>query len=653
MSSITGGVEIGESPIQAAVRELAEEAGIQADLEDFLPLGEIFAAKCLDTLYTLFTIDITECGFLENGTTDGSAGEALAHNELVDYHSLLEDSADAILHVMVNKLTLELLKSGEDPVSVSEPETELGTSVEIQPNSLDAGAVVENFKESIKKLEAIKLEFREGLPLKEFTTGRTYPFLVKVFSVISKKTGLKFNVSPVDEQIKNSHGTFLSYSVGMSGNKLLRVNFLPSGIAGTNFASIDFWANPLTENPSSTLSLNGFNVVQVLSQIGDFLKGHLAQDIKIGLHMADEAGMSESLTEASISDLIAKAAQSDQAFQAVINKPNKTDTEVHAEVMRVLSAAGKNSSMQPASAVFYVRKVLSSLGGVSAKKAATIPAVAIVPPPTRTVTFVDPDMQASFEESEDTSPRVKMREFEYSVRLICEMNPEIPGAIAYGKSGVGKDFVVDRIAEDTGAPLVHIGGVMGRGGKTGLLQILFENANGKVIKFTDCDMVWDDTDMINILKTALDLGAVKKMGTGIEMKIDKDLTIPAEFEFSSKIIFLSNVENLETNPKFDAIMGRLSGDVYKLNFTEKETLEFIKEELAKVTTGTGLEVDMSIKLEVYNFIETFLEHMEAAGRKITVDFRRFKKALSWRTSCPPDQPRMWMSKTMTIFKTGN
>jgi len=119
MSSITGGVEEGETALGAAVREIHEEAGIECEASDFLSLGEIFGAKCLDTHYFLFAIDITECGFLENGITDGSTGEALAHNELADYETLIDDAADTLLLTMVLKFKLEcerreLLSDGTD-----------------------------------------------------------------------------------------------------------------------------------------------------------------------------------------------------------------------------------------------------------------------------------------------------------------------------------------------------------------------------------------------------------------------------------------------------------------------------------------------------------------------------------------------------------
>jgi 8-oxo-dGTP pyrophosphatase MutT (NUDIX family) len=59
ISSITGGVDDGEDPIAAAVRELEEEAGYAAGIREMLPLGTTFGPKSADTVYHLFAVDLT------------------------------------------------------------------------------------------------------------------------------------------------------------------------------------------------------------------------------------------------------------------------------------------------------------------------------------------------------------------------------------------------------------------------------------------------------------------------------------------------------------------------------------------------------------------------------------------------------------------
>lgn len=57
-SAITGGWEGGDIA-DDAVRELLEETGYAAVREELIPLGESYASKSADTVYTLFSVNLT------------------------------------------------------------------------------------------------------------------------------------------------------------------------------------------------------------------------------------------------------------------------------------------------------------------------------------------------------------------------------------------------------------------------------------------------------------------------------------------------------------------------------------------------------------------------------------------------------------------
>lgn len=59
ISSITGGVEADLGPARTAVHEIKEEAGYTVAEEELEYLGTSFGAKSSDTVYHLFTIDLT------------------------------------------------------------------------------------------------------------------------------------------------------------------------------------------------------------------------------------------------------------------------------------------------------------------------------------------------------------------------------------------------------------------------------------------------------------------------------------------------------------------------------------------------------------------------------------------------------------------
>ena len=74
LSSITGGYEGGDIE-DDAVREVLEETGYTILRQELIPLGESYASKSSDTIYTLFSVDLTD---KEQGeaTGDGSRVES-------------------------------------------------------------------------------------------------------------------------------------------------------------------------------------------------------------------------------------------------------------------------------------------------------------------------------------------------------------------------------------------------------------------------------------------------------------------------------------------------------------------------------------------------------------------------------------------------
>lgn len=58
LSAITGGYEGGDIE-DDAVRELLEETGYTVDRSELVPLGESYASKSSDTVYSLFTVNLT------------------------------------------------------------------------------------------------------------------------------------------------------------------------------------------------------------------------------------------------------------------------------------------------------------------------------------------------------------------------------------------------------------------------------------------------------------------------------------------------------------------------------------------------------------------------------------------------------------------
>jgi len=76
LSSITGGLE-GTDPDYTIVEELKEEAGYFIDKKDLIQLGTCFGTKSSDTIYHLYSVDLT--GYVQGTPTTTDPGEQMSH----------------------------------------------------------------------------------------------------------------------------------------------------------------------------------------------------------------------------------------------------------------------------------------------------------------------------------------------------------------------------------------------------------------------------------------------------------------------------------------------------------------------------------------------------------------------------------------------
>jgi len=101
ISSITGGFEGGD-PRDTAIMELKEEGGYKADKNELISLGTSFASKSADTVYYLYTINLTDKDRGE-ATGDGSELEKKAACVWAET-SNVEESKDPQVSVMFLRL---------------------------------------------------------------------------------------------------------------------------------------------------------------------------------------------------------------------------------------------------------------------------------------------------------------------------------------------------------------------------------------------------------------------------------------------------------------------------------------------------------------------------------------------------------------------
>ena len=100
LSSLTGMVDPGEAPLEAAVRELFEEAGYPVAPEELKPLGVMRMSKVLETRIHTYAVDVTG---LEPVEAPGDGGGFEEFAESVWCQDLL-GTPDAVALAMYAKL---------------------------------------------------------------------------------------------------------------------------------------------------------------------------------------------------------------------------------------------------------------------------------------------------------------------------------------------------------------------------------------------------------------------------------------------------------------------------------------------------------------------------------------------------------------------
>ena len=102
ISSITGGWEKDKhlTPLFTAVEEIHEEAGYIVNASDIIELGTIFGIKSSDTIYHLYTVDLTN---KEQGEAIGDGSELEAQASCY-WTTSIKDAKDPFVFTMFYKL---------------------------------------------------------------------------------------------------------------------------------------------------------------------------------------------------------------------------------------------------------------------------------------------------------------------------------------------------------------------------------------------------------------------------------------------------------------------------------------------------------------------------------------------------------------------
>lgn len=112
-TSVTGGVEEGETESECALRELMEETGFLVKEDDLEYWGRSYRSKMSDSVTHLYTVDVTD---LEQGEIkgDGSKGEEGASVHWLTDDDIVTMDTAPLLSLILMRVLLSQAPRGED-----------------------------------------------------------------------------------------------------------------------------------------------------------------------------------------------------------------------------------------------------------------------------------------------------------------------------------------------------------------------------------------------------------------------------------------------------------------------------------------------------------------------------------------------------------
>jgi len=179
-----------------------------------------------------------------------------------------------------------------------------------------------------------------------------------------------------------------------------------------------------------------------------------------------------------------------------------------------------------------------------------------------------------------------------------------PSLVILGEGGLGKTHSITQSIKDTDMTESDYVFFKGYSTARGLYNTLFDN-NGKLIVFDDCDSVLEDKVALNILKSALDSYETRTISW--MAKMNKNDEYPQQFDFTGRIIFISNKSKEDMN---EAILSRsLTVD---LTMTPSDKIE----RMGSILDSILPEYTLEAKTEALDFLKIFKDEVSLNMRML-------------------------------------
>jgi len=153
----------------------------------------------------------------------------------------------------------------------------------------------------------------------------------------------------------------------------------------------------------------------------------------------------------------------------------------------------------------------------------------------------------------------------------------VRGLVVSGPPGIGKSFGVEKQLEAANMfrtlegrdPKYEV--ISGGVSSIGLYQKLYHNRSPEhVLVFDDCDGVLEDSEMLNLLKAALNSGEKRRICWNKESRVLLNEDIPDAFDFEGSVLFLSNKDFDKEIERGSRIAVHLSAILSRCHYLDLE-----------------------------------------------------------------------------------
>lgn len=408
---------------------------------------------------------------------------------------------------------------------------------------------------------------------------------------LQKKTGMKFLSMPGVEVYKNSFGSGYGVRYFFDGNKSIRFNWHSTAFNSADLSSVDFW-DGTSYDPKWNLD---FDVESSLSTILPFVADILQGPIKIGTYIAMPA---DTLNEEAPEPYMAILNEAYQdAFDGVIEyiKPGQAvpifnlkgslGSRGHKIIMGIREAY-PNLFDKVGREIFFrgskhdidsLRKnkeqIIRRLGGTK---------VTIKPGANNETYKQAAHIEAMDADLERIAYEDQLADLKSLTRLLVKGASN--GLFVAGRGGTGKTETVTKTMGELG--LTDGNGYFKNSGSAsppGIYRLLYQHRDS-IILFDDSDTALADQEGRNLLKAATDTQKVRKLvWSKMSAKLldpdvitDADIEagfLPSHFEFTGKVIFVSNLSLNKLDP--DKAL-RTRGYIISIDPTDEELVNFMR-----------------------------------------------------------------------------